>query len=103
MWSVQPRLRGGRELDWPRRMRPIKSGMHWFGRRRRMALALICALCTGAIIATVTFRSSSFVNSIWLNETSFRDALERRGSRTKAHDEFVFLGIDEASKQLDQL
>ncbi|MFL6590373.1 MAG: CHASE2 domain-containing protein [Chthoniobacterales bacterium] len=68
-----------------------------------MALALICALCTGAIIATVTFRSSSFVNSIWLNETSFRDALERRGSRTKAHDEFVFLGIDEASKQLDQL
>src|SRR5947209_2713333 len=77
--------------------------MHWFGRHRRVALALICALCTGVMIAAVTFRSITFVNSIWVNETSFRDALERRALRTKPHEEFVFLGIDEASKQLDQV
>jgi adenylate cyclase len=77
--------------------------MHWFGRRRRIGLALICALCTGAIIATATFRHVIFANSIWANETAFRDALERNARRTKVHDEFVFLGIDEASKQLDQV
>ncbi|HEX4640106.1 MAG TPA: CHASE2 domain-containing protein [Chthoniobacterales bacterium] len=77
--------------------------MHWLGRHRRVALALICALCTGAIIAAAMFRNIIFANSIWANETSFRDALERRGTRTKVHEEFVFLGIDEASKQLDQV
>src|SRR6476661_6552261 len=77
--------------------------MHWLGRHRRLALALICALCTGAIIAAAMFREVMFANSIWANETGFRDALERKARRTKVHDEFVFLGIDEASKQLDQV
>ena len=81
----------------------LKSGMHWLGRHRRVALALICALCTGAIIAAGTFGHVIFANSIWANETNFRDALERKARRTKVHDEFVFLGIDEASKQLDQV
>jgi adenylate cyclase len=84
-------------------MRLLKSGMHWLGRHRRLALALICAVCTGAIILAAMFRHVIFADSIWANETSFRDALERRGLRTKVHDEFVFLGIDEASKQLDQV
>ncbi|HSP44445.1 MAG TPA: hypothetical protein VLO30_00500, partial [Chthoniobacterales bacterium] len=77
--------------------------MHWFGRHRRVALALICAVCTGTVIAAATFRQVIFANSIWANETSFRDALERKALRTKVHDDFVFLGIDEASKQLDQV
>ncbi|MEY2576642.1 MAG: adenylate cyclase [Verrucomicrobiota bacterium] len=77
--------------------------MHWLGRHRRVALALICALCTGAIIAAGTFGHVIFANSIWANEISFRDALERKARRTKVHNEFVFLGIDEASKQLDQV
>jgi adenylate cyclase len=81
----------------------LKSGMHWLGRHRRVALALICALCTGAIIAAAMFRSVIFANAIWANETGFRDALERKGQRNKAHNEFVFLGIDEASMQLDQI
>ncbi|HKP05332.1 MAG TPA: adenylate/guanylate cyclase domain-containing protein [Chthoniobacterales bacterium] len=77
--------------------------MHWLGRHRRVALALICALCTGIIIGLALLRQVAFANSIWANETAFRDALERKGLRTKVHDEFVFLGIDEASKQLDQV
>src|ERR1700741_394271 len=77
--------------------------MHWRGRHRRIALALICALCTGAIIFAGTFRQIIFANSIWTNETSFRDALERKARRSNANDAFVFLGIDEASKQLDQV
>src|ERR1043165_2371332 len=77
--------------------------MHWLARHRRVALALICLLCTGVIIAAGAFRQVIFANSIWANETNFRDALERKARRTKVHDEFVFLGIDEASKQLDQV
>src|SRR5256885_11335115 len=77
--------------------------MHWLGRHRRVVLALICVVCTGVIIVAGTFGHVIFANSIWANETSFRDALERKARRTKVHDEFVFLGIDEASKQLDQV
>ena len=66
-------------------------------------LAFICALCTGAIVSVAMFRSVIFADSIWANETTFRDALERKARRTKVHDDFVFLGIDEASKQLDQV
>lgn len=77
--------------------------MHWLGRHRRLVLALICVVCTGVIIVAGAFRHVIFANSIWTNETSFRDALERKARRTKVHDEFVFLGIDEASKQLDQV
>jgi adenylate cyclase len=81
----------------------LKSGMHWLGRHRRVTLALICAVCTAAIIAAASFRQIIFANSIWANETGFRDALERKAHRTRVHREFVFLGIDEASKQLDQV
>jgi adenylate cyclase len=77
--------------------------MHWLGRHRRFVLALICAVCTGVIILAALFRNVIFADSIWANETGFRDALERKARRTKVHDEFVFLGIDEASKQLDQV
>jgi len=77
--------------------------MHWLARHRRVTLALICALCTGLIILAGAFQYIIFANSIWANETSFRDGLERKARRTKVHDEFVFLGIDEASKQLDQV
>jgi len=64
-------------------------------------LAFICAFCTALIISAATFKKVIFADSIWANETSFRDALERQARRTKVHDDFVFLGIDEASKQLD--
>ncbi len=77
--------------------------MHWLGRHRRLVLALICAVCTGVIILAALIRNIIFADSIWANETGFRDALERKARRTKVHDEFVFLGIDEASKQLDQV
>ena len=75
----------------------LTSGMHWLGRHRRVTLALICAVCTGLIIFGGIFRHVIFANSIWANETGFRDILERNALRTKVHGEFVFLGIDEPS------
>ncbi len=66
-------------------------------------LALICAFCTGLIISLSMFRRVIFADSIWANETTFRDAVERKAKRAKVHDDFVFLGIDEASKLLDQV
>jgi len=66
-------------------------------------LAFICAFCTGLIISLAMFRKVLFADSIWANETTFRDAVERKARRAKVHDDFVFLGIDEASKLLDQV
>src|SRR3979409_868360 len=77
--------------------------MHWLGRHRRLVLALICVICTGVIILAALFRNVIFADSIWANETNFRDALERKARRAKVHEEFVFLGIDEASRPLDQI
>jgi adenylate cyclase len=64
-------------------------------------LALICAFCTGLVIVAALFRGIPFANSIWTKEITFRDDLEKKARRTKVHDDFVFLGIDEASMQLD--
>ncbi|MFN2476775.1 MAG: CHASE2 domain-containing protein, partial [Chthoniobacterales bacterium] len=75
----------------------------WFTRHRLVALALICALCTGAIVAAAMFRNLPFADSVWANEITFRDALARKARRTAVHPEFVFLGIDEPSKRLDQV
>src|SRR5207247_3145646 len=91
------------ELHWLRAWGLLKSGMHWLARHRLLMLALICTFCTGLIILAETFRSVIFAGSIWTKETSFRDELERKARRTKVHNDFVFLGIDEASKQLDQV
>src|SRR5689334_12149955 len=77
--------------------------MHWLSRHRLLMLALICAVCTGIIIVAALFRGVMFANSIWAKEITFRDDLEKKAHRTKAHDDFVFLGIDEASMKLDQL
>src|SRR5436190_4489062 len=77
--------------------------MHWLSRHRLLMLGLICAFCTGLIIAAALFRGVMFANSIWAEEITFRDDLEKKARRTKVHDDFVFLGIDEASKQLDQV
>lgn len=77
--------------------------MRWLTRHRLIALALICALCTGAVIAAVLFRNLPFADSVWSNEITFRDALARKARRTAVHPDFVFLGIDEPSKKLDQV
>ena len=77
--------------------------MHWLSRHRLWMLAFICAFCTGLIILAALFRSVIFADSIWAEETGFRDKLEQKARRTGVHDDFVFLGIDEASKQLDQV
>ena len=75
--------------------------MHWLSRYRLLMLALICAFCTGLVIVAALFRGIPFANSIWTKEITFRDDLEKKARRTKVHDDFVFLGIDEASMQLD--
>src|SRR4051794_15165005 len=75
--------------------------MHWLTRHRLAMLALICAFWTVISILSGAFRGVIFSNSLWEKELSFQDELEKKARRTRVHDEFVFLGIDEASKQLD--
>ncbi len=77
--------------------------MRWLTRHRVLALALICAVCTGAIILAAMFRNVPFADSLWSNEITFRDALARKARQTPARPDIVFLGIDEASRKLDQV
>lgn len=91
-------------MHWPKnQVAPRIPGMPWLSRHRLLVLALICASCTGLIILTAFFRDIPFANSVWTKEISFRDELEQKARRTRVHDDFVFLGIDQASMQLDQV
>lgn len=73
------------------------------GRRRLVVIASICAVCTGAVIAASLLPHVPLADRLWTNEFSFRDTLARNARRTVARPDIVFLGIDEPSRQLDQV
>ena len=77
--------------------------MLWLTRHRLLAIALICAVCTGAVISLARFPSLPFGGSLWANEMRLRDELARRARRTPANPDFVFMGIDDASRKVDQV
>lgn len=77
--------------------------MLWLTRHRLTTIALICTICTSAIIASSIFRDVPLVDRLWSNEMSFRDALTRKARRMPARSDIVFIGIDEASRKLDQV
>ncbi|MEY2496838.1 MAG: adenylate cyclase [Verrucomicrobiota bacterium] len=74
--------------------------MHWLGRHRRIVVALICALCSGVIIAVHFFPSFPFLSAIWRQEQNFEDFLQKEGRKTATHPDMVFLGIDQTTLEL---
>ena len=75
--------------------------MHWLARHRLILLALIAAFCTALISLAYFFPTAPFLSGIWRGELRFGDLLRRDGRKTATHSEFVFLGIDQQSMQLD--
>src|SRR5438046_2794951 len=63
--------------------------MHWLGRHRRVTLALICAVCTGVIIAAAAFRIifDLTFDPDRAGDEEFRAALDR-------HRDRVVIGAD---------
>src|SRR5256885_8843849 len=74
--------------------------MHWLHRHRLLILSLIAIFWTGLVGLAHFFPSAPFLSVVWRGERSFADVLRREGRKTKTHDDFVFLGIDQASLSL---
>jgi adenylate cyclase len=72
--------------------------MPWLQRHRLSVLAGICFFWT-ALVLGLRYAPPNvpFFSTIWQSEQGFEDLLRREGRKTKTHDDFVFLGIDEAS------
>ena len=64
-------------------------------------LAAIAALWTGLVVVAHFFPFFPVLSSIWSGESSFEDMLRRQGRQTATHPEFVLIGLDQQSIQLN--
>ena len=76
--------------------------MQWLARHRLIALGAICIFWTGLILLGRIFPRVPFLSSPWSGEQTFEDMLRRQGRKTTERRDFVFVGIDESSRQLSQ-
>src|SRR5438477_687774 len=76
------------------------SAVHWLGRHRLMILAGICAFVTVLVLALHFAAGVPFLSVVWTGEQAYEDLLRREGRKTKTHQDFVFIGIDQESLKL---
>src|SRR5436305_6983177 len=77
--------------------------MSWLARHRRLAFAAICTFWTAVVFVGYFFPTLPFISMPWRGEQSFEDTLRREGRKTATRDDFIFLGIDQQSEQLDSV
>src|SRR5438105_12103537 len=75
--------------------------MSWLARHRRLAVAAIWTFWTAVVFVGYFFPTLPFISMPWRGEQSFEDTLRREGRKTATRDDFIFLGIDQQSLQLD--
>src|SRR5437667_9259909 len=75
--------------------------MSWLARHRRLAFAAICTFWTAVVFVGHFFPTLPFLSMPWRGEQSFEDLLRTEGRKTATRDDFIFLGIDQQSLQLD--
>jgi CHASE2 domain-containing sensor protein len=75
--------------------------MSWLARHRRLAFAAICTFWTAVVFVGYFFPTLPFISMPWRGEQSFEDTLRREGRKTATRDDFIFIGIDQQSLQLD--
>jgi len=74
--------------------------VHWLGRHRLSILAGICAFVTALILALHFAVGVPFLSLVWSSQQAYEDVLRREGRKTKTHQDFVFVGIDQESLKL---
>ena len=74
--------------------------MHQLGRHRLSILAGICAFWTLLVLSLRFAIGVPFLSTVWRSEQSFEDLLRREGRKTRTHQDFVFVGIDQESLKL---
>src|ERR1700737_1540800 len=65
-----------------------------------MILAGICVFVTVVVLALHFAAGIPFLSIVWSSEQAYEDVLRREGRKTKTHQDFVFVGIDQASLTL---
>src|SRR5216110_1216154 len=75
--------------------------MSWLTRHRRLAFAAICTFWTAVVLVGHFFPTLPFISIPWRGEQGFEDLLRKEGRKTPTRDDFIFLGIDQQSLQLD--
>src|SRR5881398_70362 len=65
-----------------------------------MILAGICAFITVLVLALHFAAGVPFLSIVWSSEQAYEDVLRREGRKTKTHNDFVFIGIDQESLKL---
>src|SRR3989440_12149991 len=65
-----------------------------------MILAGICAFITVLVLALHFAAGVPFLSIVWSSEQAYEDVLRREGRKTKTHNDFVFVGIDQESLKL---
>jgi adenylate cyclase len=71
--------------------------MHWLGRHRLSILSAICAFWAVLVVSLHFAQGVPFLSVPWRAQQSFEDLLRREGRKTATHQDFVFLGIDQAT------
>jgi len=74
--------------------------VHWLGRHRLSILASICAFVTVVVIGLHFAAGVPFLSIVWSSQQAYEDVLRREGRKTKTHQDFVFIGIDQESLKL---
>ena len=69
-------------------------------RHRIPILALICVVCTLAIVLVREIPSVPFLSTIWRSEQPFQDLLRREGRKTATKPDFLFVGIYQSTLEL---
>jgi adenylate cyclase len=63
-------------------------------------LAGICAFVTVVVIGLHFAAGVPFLSVVWSSQQAYEDVLRREGRKTKTHQDFVFVGIDQESLKL---
>ncbi len=71
--------------------------MHWLNRHRLSILAGICFFFTALVLSLHFAAGVPFLSTVWRSEQGFEDLLRREGRKTRTHQDFVFLGIDQST------
>src|ERR1700730_427386 len=73
--------------------------MHWLHRHRLWIIAGICIVVTALVIALHFLPDIPFFSNVWRGEQNVEDLLRREGRKTATRQDFVFLGIDQESRE----
>ncbi len=77
--------------------------MNWIARHRLAAFAAICAFAAAIVLAGHFYWNVPFISAPWRGEQRFEDFLRFEGRKTPTRADFVFIGIDQQSLQLDAI